>query len=87
MNPFVGSALQFTLDEEQCYWLESALEDFYFARELLRRVGEKERARFNEVGWPYGDSSIYGYEGTEVIEAQLEAVVKVLFGNRISVGL
>lgn len=66
------------LHDETSYELHAILEDFWFARDLLRRVGDKERARFEEAGWAWGDPSIYGGDAVELWEHQLNTVLKTL---------
>lgn len=69
------------INEEERYYLQAALSDMYFARSLLRDVGEEERERFNEVGFAYGDSSMMGYSPYDVYEAQMESILYTLFGE------
>jgi len=54
--------------------LSATVEDFRFARDMLRRVGEDERRRFSEAGWAWGDTSWTGGSPVEVFDGQLPSV-------------
>lgn len=74
----------FPLYDEERYNLHAALEDFWYARRFLRRVGEEERERFSEAGWYYGDPSYFGGSVLEIHELQLSVVLHSLFGDAVS---
>jgi len=66
------------------------LQDHFYARELLRRVGPESPAaeRFSEMGWAYGDPSyIYGTDPVEVFRHQAGVLAYTLFGNDIALDL
>jgi hypothetical protein len=74
--------------DEAAYNVFYGLEDYWYARNLLRRVGEEERSRFSELGWAYGDPSyVYGTDPVEVFRFQANAVAKTLFGEALSCDL
>ncbi len=58
--------------------LSAALEDFWFARSMLRRLGEEERRRFSEAGWAWGDTTYTGGSPVEVFDGQLPSVLRTL---------
>lgn len=58
--------------------LSAAIEDFRFARSMLRRLGEEERTRFSETGWAWGDMTWTGGSPVEVFDGQLHSVLKTL---------
>ncbi|MEW6635353.1 MAG: hypothetical protein AB1425_00905 [Actinomycetota bacterium] len=72
------------LYEEEQHNLYAALEDLWYARAVLRRVGEEERRRFSESSWYYGDPSYYGGTILEIFDAQLATVLFTLFGEGFS---
>lgn len=67
------------LSEEGAIYLRSALEDHYYARSFLRRIGEEERRIFSEEGWAYGEPSVFGGSDEELFDAQLDTVLACLF--------
>lgn len=74
----------FPLYDEERYNLHAGLEDFWYARDFLRRVGEEERRRFSERGWYYGDPGYYGGSVMEVYDLQLSAILYSLFGDALA---
>jgi hypothetical protein len=68
-------------EEEGGRYLYAGLQDLRFARDMLRRVGESERARFEELGWAYGEPSVYDGDPIELFRFQASVVVKTLFGS------
>jgi hypothetical protein len=74
--------------DEAAYNVHYGLEDYWYARHLLRRVGEEERSRFSELGWAYGDPSYgYGTDPFEVFRFQANVVAKTLFGYGVACDL
>jgi hypothetical protein len=67
------------LSEEGAIYLRSALEDHYYARSFLRRVGEEERRIFSDEGWAYGEPAVFGGSDEELFDAQLDTVLACLF--------
>ena len=64
--------------DEATFELSHIVEDFRFARNMLRRLGPEERRRFSAAGWAWGDTSGYGGAPEEIVEAQLPCVLKTL---------
>lgn len=83
MQPGPGVVPEIIGDEERIYY-HTALSDFHFARRMLRQVGTEERRRFSQVGWPYGDSEVFGGHPFDVGEAQLCNLLYILFGAGFS---
>lgn len=74
--------------DETLYNLWDGLQDHYWARYFVRRVGRVERERFSERGWAYGDPSyFYGGDVMEVYAHQSNVVVKTLFGEALDCSL
>lgn len=74
--------------DETLYNLWDGLQDHYWARYFVRRVGRAERERFSEYGWAYGDPSyFYGGDVMEVYAHQANVVVKTLFGEALACSL
>ena len=64
--------------EEQYYEIAHIVEDFRFARDLLRRLGPEERRRFSAAGWAWGSNTGYGGPPEEIYDAQLPCVLEAL---------
>jgi hypothetical protein len=76
------------LHDEMAYNIHYGLEDYWYARRLLRAVGPEGRARFSEEGWAYGDPSYgYGTDPFEVFRFQARVVAKTLFGDALTCDL
>ncbi len=74
--------------DETLYNLWDGLQDHYWARYFVRRIGGTERARFSEHGWAYGDPSyFYGGDVMEVFAHQSNVVLKSLFGEGLACNL
>jgi hypothetical protein len=58
--------------------LWAALEDLWWLRGFLRRVGDEERGRVSTGEWAWGDPSFFGGDPTEVFRVQLTAVLNAL---------
>ena len=64
--------------DEATFELSHIVEDFRFARNMLRRLGPEERRRFSAAGWAWGDTTNYGGAPEEIVEAQLPCVLETL---------
>lgn len=73
-----------TISEEERIYYHTALSDMIFARSMLRQVGAEERARFTQVGWPYGEPEVFGGHPFDAAEAQLCNLLYILFGAGFS---
>lgn len=74
--------------DETLYNLWDGIQDHYWARYFVRRIGTVERERFSERGWAYGDPSyFYGGDVMEVFAHQANVVVKTLFGEALDCNL
>ena len=64
--------------EEQAYEIAHIIEDFRFARDLLRRLGPGEHRRFSTAGWAWGSNTGYGGPPEEIYDAQLPCLLETL---------
>lgn len=76
-----------SLYEEMSFNLWYGLQDYMYARELVRGLGPEERGRFDEVGWTYGDPSMMNGDPTEVFCYQADEICKILFGSALGLDL
>ncbi len=76
-----------SLYEEMSFNLWYGLQDYWYARDLMRSLGPEERERFDEVGWTYGDPSMMNGDPTEVFCYQAREISTTLFGSALSLDL
>ena len=76
------------LHDEVAHNIHYGLQDYWYARRLLRAVGPEGHARFSEHGWAYGDpSTLYGSDPFEVFRYQAGVVAATLFGTDVACDL
>lgn len=66
---------------EEMLDIEAAIPHVRYIRDLLRFVAATDRARFDEIGWAYGDPSAMGGDLLEIFACQLRSVLHTLFGG------
>ncbi len=64
--------------DEWGFELAHIIEDFRFARNMLRRLGPEERYRFSVAGWSWGNNINYGGAPEEILDGQLASVLETL---------
>ena len=76
------------LHDEMAHNLYYGLQDYWYARRLLRAASAEGRERFSEHGWAYGDPSYgYGTDPFEVFRHQAGVVAATLFGGGVACDL
>lgn len=64
--------------DEWGFELTHIIEDFRFARDMLRRLGPEEHYRFSVEGWSWGNNINYGGAPEEILDGQLASVLETL---------